>query len=66
MSLLITGFSKNKTCTTLQQEILESACEAVIMAMVNNLPEEAQTIEVFEYVLEKSNNFLKQKIIKLE
>lgn len=65
MAFQITGLPV-KTCITLQQETLDSACEAVIMAMVNTLPEEVQTVEVFEYVLEKSNDFLKQKIIKLQ
>lgn len=49
-----------------EYEVLQNACEAVICAMVNSLPEDVQTIEVFDYILQKSKDCLREKVIKLK
>ena len=41
-------------------------CEAVIAAMVNGLPEEAHTMEVYQRILAETKEMLENKVIKLE
>lgn len=50
---------------TLSRTMVTKVCEDVVVAMFNGLPEEARTLEVFNYILSESKEMLKNKIIKL-
>lgn len=47
-------------------EDVAQVCEAVITAMVNGLPEEAHTIEVYQRILHETEKMLGNKVIKLD
>lgn len=55
-----------KQTLTLEQQTISKVCDDVIMAMINGLPEEAHTIEVFSYVLNKSKEMLHNKVISFK
>ena len=55
-----------KQTLTLDKQVVVKVCDDVIVAMINGLPEEAHTLEVFNYILEESKEMLNHKIIKLK
>lgn len=55
-----------KKTITLDQKVISDVCDAVIATMVSGLPEEAHTIEVYNYVLNESIELLKTKTIILK
>ncbi len=52
--------------TVLKKSDISKICNKVVDAVKNELPEEAQTIEVFNYILEESKKMLHSKTVKLE
>lgn len=50
----------------LDWEHVSEVCEAIIAAMVNGLPEEAHTMEVYQRILTETKEILESKVIKLE
>ncbi len=65
MSLTVCGFSKMEESAVLEKETEDEVCEAVIAAMINALPENLQTMEVFEHILSQSYQMLFARPIKL-
>ncbi len=55
-----------KKTITLDQKVISDVCDGVIATMVNGLPEEAHTLEVYNYVLNESIELLKTKTIILK
>lgn len=51
--------------TVLDNAIIEKAVQNAIVAIKNELPEEAQTIEVMEYVISEISNALKESKVIL-
>lgn len=49
----------------IDQEIIAKACKSVIKAIQTELPEEAQSVEIFDYVLKESGKMLRSLPIKL-
>lgn len=49
----------------LQREVVRKTCQSVIDVMKNELPEEAHTVEVFEYILQESGSMLRNAPLKL-
>lgn len=53
------------TETVLQREVVLKTCQSVLDAMKNGLPEEAHSVEVFEYILQESKTMLRNAHLKL-
>ena len=51
--------------TTINQNDVNKAARSAIDAIKNELPEEAQTVEVMEYVISEMDEMIKQKKIVL-
>lgn len=51
---------------TLDQKVISCVCNEVIATMINGLPEEAHTFEVYNHVLNQSIEMLKTKLIILK
>lgn len=51
---------------TVDRETIGRACQSVIRAMQTELPEEARSIEIFDYVLKESREMLHSIPLRLE
>ena len=58
-------FEKSNTEIILEQKIIDTAVEAAICSIKNELPEEARTVEVMEYIIAEMHEFVKQSKIVL-
>lgn len=59
------GVETEKT-VVLEQRAVAKTCEMVIAAMEKELPEEAHTIEVFDYILDEAKKILHSKVVELK
>lgn len=59
------GVETEKT-VVLEQQVAMKVCETVMAAMVNELPEEAHTIEVFNYILDETKKMIHSKVVELK
>lgn len=50
----------------LEQQTAVKTCEMVIAAMEKELPEEAHTMEVFDYILDEAKKMLHSKVVELK
>lgn len=50
----------------LEQQTAAKTCEMVIAAMERELPEEAHTMEVFDYILDEAKKMLHSKAVQLK
>lgn len=55
-------FSNGKS---IDEDCLIKACEACLMAIEDVLPDELRTYECFEFIISKSQEFLKQQRVGL-
>lgn len=53
------------TETVLQRKVVWKTCQSIMDAMKNELPEEAHTMEVFEYILQETGSMLRNAHLKL-
>ena len=65
MALIIIENTTATTETTLTREEVNKVCRNVIETMKNGLPDEAHSIEVFEYILKETGSVLKNTHVKL-
>lgn len=66
LEVTTTLVEENKQVISLKQRTILEVCEAVILAMADGLPDEAHTIEVFEYILKQTEELLHNKPLKLK
>lgn len=55
----------NKKETVLNEEYIKKAVQSAVESIKNELPEEAQTIEVMEYIVSEMSRSLKEKKVIL-
>lgn len=58
--------TKTQNVTELTTEDVSKACLSVIRAMKNELPQEAHSIEVFDYILKASKEVIHSMPVKLQ
>lgn len=58
-------FEKSNTEIILEQKIIDTAVEAAIRSIKNELPEEARTVEVMEYIIAELSMTVKQSKLLL-
>lgn len=63
--VILPSFEDAKQNIVIEESTLQNACRSVLSTIAVNLPEDVQTIEVFEYVLQESQNLLRQMIVRL-
>lgn len=63
--VILPSFGDEKQNIVIEESTLQNACRSVLSTIAANLPEDVQTIEVFEYVLQESQNLLRQMIVRL-
>ena len=65
--LEITGnvLGEIKKVTLLKQETVNKAVKEAVRSIKNELPEEARTVEVMEYIIAEMHEFVKQSKIVL-
>ena len=66
LNIITTPIEANTQTVTLNQKTVSVVCENVIAAMINGLPEEAHTVEVFDCILDESKEVLRNKVIELK
>lgn len=66
LNIMTSYAQENEQTITLNQQTISEVCEAVISAMVNGLPDEAHTMEVFDYTLKQTEKILHNKTLKLK
>lgn len=59
-------YVEEQRTTTLTTEQVSKSCNAVIEAMKNELPKEAHSIEVLDFILEKSKELLHSMTLELK
>lgn len=62
---IVPSLKNGMEVTTINQNDVNKAARSAIDAIKNELPEEAQTVEVMEYVISEMNEMIKQKKIVL-
>lgn len=59
-------YRKNKQAVELEWQTISEVCETLIVTMAKGLPNEAHTMEVFDYVLQKTKEMIRNKVIELK
>lgn len=59
-------YVEEQRTTTLTTEQISKTCNSVIEAIKNELPKEAHSIEVLDFILEKSKELLHSMPLKLQ
>ena len=62
---IVPSLKNGMEATTINQNDVNKAARSAIDAIKNELPEEAQTVEVMEYVISEMHGMIKQKKIVL-
>ena len=62
---IVPSLKNGMEVTTINQNDVNKAARSAIDAIKNELPEEAQTVEVMEYVISEMDEMIKQKKIVL-
>lgn len=62
---IVPSLENGMEATTINQNDVNKAARSAIDAIKNELPEEAQTVEVMEYVISEMDEMIKQKKIVL-
>ena len=62
---IVPSLKNGMEVTTINQNDVNKAARSAIDAIKNELPEEAQTVEVMEYVISEMHGMIKQKKIVL-
>lgn len=66
LNIITSCIEKNKQTVELEQQTISEVCETLVSAMVKGLPNEAHTIEVFDYVLQQTKELIRNKVIELK
>lgn len=66
LNIITKPVDEMKQTLTLDRQTVVKVCDDVLAAMINGLPEEAHTLEVFNYILEESKEMLYHKKIILK
>lgn len=65
MNILLSMHNYQNQTTTIRSEDVQRTCEAMISVMRDELPPEAHTTEVFDYVLQECKQILHHKTLNL-
>ena len=65
MFSIVSGFGNKKVATTVKEENIEKASESAIEAIKKELPKEAHTTEVLEYVISEISQKIKERPVVL-
>lgn len=63
---VVTDWQSEANNVVLDQKTISDVCNSVINTIKSGLPEEARTIEIFDYILDESKHVLKSKIVDLK
>ena len=65
LEIIGSTYEQNKTMTLLEQKTIDNAVKEAIRSIKKELPEEAQTVEVMEYVIAELHVVMKQSKVVL-
>ena len=57
--------AKNRNNVTLEQKVIDKVVADALQTIKNGLPEEAQTVEILEYIVSKLKDRIKECHLKL-
>ena len=63
--IVFDGFSSTQEATVFDSEIIEKTVKSAFETIKKELPEEAHTVEVMEFIIEEMQNFIKTRKISL-
>lgn len=66
INIVETAYSETQRQTTLTTEQISESCKSAIEAIKNELPKEARSMEVFDFILEKSKELLHSMPLELQ